>query len=159
MKRGVHMKIVFEDFLQSVEERERGFVAELHEFLSESGCKCDIKEAKSGFVVSYVRDKKTLMNYVQRKTGTKARIYAANIGSYQELLDTLPQKMKSDIIKAPPCKRLLDPSACNPKCSMGYAFTMDGEEYKKCRNSAFMFSLSEENNPFIRTFLEKELSV
>lgn len=149
----------FKDFLESVEENNRDFVSQLHEFLSESGCKCDIKEAKSGFVVSYIRNKKTLMNYVQRKTGTKARIYAANIGSYQELLDTLPQKMKSDIIKAPPCKRLLDPSACNPKCSMGYAFTMDGEEYKKCRNSAFMFSLSEENNPFIRTFLEKELSV
>lgn len=149
----------FKDFLESVEENNRDFVSQLHEFLSENGCKCDIKEAKSGFVVSYIRNKKTLMNYVQRKTGTKARIYAANIGSYQELLDTLPQKMKSDIIKAPPCKRLLDPSACNPKCSMGYAFTMDGEEYKKCRNSAFMFSLSEENNPFIRTFLEKELSV
>lgn len=144
-------------FLQSVEESSRDFVAELHELLSESGCKCDIKEAKSGFVVSYVKNKKTLMNYVRRKTGTKSRIYAANIGSYQELLDTLPPKMKSDIAKAPPCKRLLDSTACNPKCSMGYTFTMDGEEYKKCRNNAFMFALSEENNGFIKEFLEREL--
>lgn len=149
----------FEAFLQSVEENNRDFAAQLHEFLSENGCKCDIKEAKSGFVVSYIRNKKTLMNYVQRKTGTKARIYAANIGSYQELLNTLPPKMKSDIVKAPPCKRLLDPTACNSKCSMGYTFTMDGTEYKKCRNNAFMFALSEENNPFVRKFLEKELEV
>ncbi|MDE7400269.1 MAG: hypothetical protein K2N06_12190 [Oscillospiraceae bacterium] len=153
------MNIVFEEFLQSVEERERGFVEELHEFLSENGCECNIKQAKSGFVVSYVRNKQTLMNYVQRKTGTKARIYAANIGSYQEILNTLPPKMKSGIVKAPPCKRLLDPSACNPKCSMGYIFEMDGVLYKKCRISAFMFTLSEENNGFIRTFLEKELGV
>lgn len=151
------MKIEFEEFLQSVEERERGFVGELHEFLSENGCKCDIKESKSGFVVSYVRDKKTLMNYVQRKTGTKVRIYAANVGSYQELLNTLPPKMKKDIVKAAPCKRLLDPTACNPKCSMGYTFEMDGELYKKCRSTAFMFALSEENDTFIRKFLEKEL--
>ena len=147
----------FEDFLQSVEESNRAFVAELHRFLTENGCKCDIKEAKSGFVVSYLKAKKTLMNYVQRKTGTKARIYAANVGSYQEMLDTLPPKMKSEIIKAAPCKRLLDPTACNPKCSMGYTFTMDGEEYKKCRSTAFMFALSEENNEFIERFLENEL--
>lgn len=149
----------FEDFLQSVGESNRAFVAELHGFLTKNGCKCDIKEAKSGFVVSYIKSKKTLMNYVQRKTGTKARIYAANIGSYQEILNTLPPKIKADIIKAPPCKRLLDPTACNPKCSMGYTFIMDGEEYKKCRNSAFMFALSEENNTFIRKFLEKELAL
>lgn len=147
----------FEDFLQSVEENNRAFVAELHGFLTENGCKCDVKEAKSGFVVSYLKAKKTLMNYVQRKTGTKARIYAANIAGYQEMLDTLPPKMKSEIIKAAPCKRLLDPTACNPKCSMGYTFTMDGEEYKKCRSTAFMFALSEENNGFIREFLEREL--
>ena len=151
------MKIECEEFLQSVEESERGFVEELHGFLSENGCKCDIKESKSGFVVSYFRDKKTLMNYVQRKTGTKARIYAANVGSYQELLNTLPPNMKAGIVKAQPCKRLLDPTACNPKCSMGYIFEMDGELYKKCRNVAFFFGLSEENDPFIRKFLEKEL--
>lgn len=153
------MKIVFEEFLQSVEEPNRDFVSQLHEFLLENGCECNIKQAKSGFVVSYVRNKITLMNYVQRKTGTKARIYAANIGSYQEILNTLPPKIKSDIAKAPPCKRLLDPSACNPKCSMGYTFTMDGKEYKKCRISAFMFSLSEDNNGFVRKFLEKELGL
>ena len=152
------MSIEFKEFLQSVEDRERGFVDELHKFLSEkNGCKCDIKEAKSGYVVSYLRDKATLMNYVQRKTGTKARIYAVDIASYQELLNTLPQKMKSDIIKAAPCKRLLDPTACNPKCPMGYTFEMDGEVYKKCRSTAFMFALSEENDPFIKKFLEKEL--
>ncbi|MDE6727532.1 MAG: hypothetical protein K2J80_06285 [Oscillospiraceae bacterium] len=149
----------FDAFLQSVEESNRDFVSQLHEFLSEKGCKCDIKEAKSGFVVSYIRNKKTLMNYVQRKTGTKARIYAANIGSYQELLNMLPQKIKSDIVKAPPCKRLLDPSACNPKCSMGYTFEMDGVIYKKCRNNAFLIPLCEDNNPFVRKFLEKELEV
>lgn len=149
----------FEDFLQSVEENNRDFVSRLHEFLTENGCKCDIKEAKSGFAVSYLRDKKTLLNFVQRKTGTKARIYAAHAGDYPELLNALPPKMKADIVKAAPCKRLLDPTACNPRCSMGYTFAMDGEVYKKCRSTAFMFPLSDENNGYIKEFLEKELSV
>ncbi len=148
-----------QEFLQSVEEQNRDFVSQLHKFLTESGCKCDIKEAKSGFMVSYIKDKKTLLNFVRRKTGTKIRIYAAHAGDYPELLNALPPKMKAGIVKAAPCKRLLDPSACNPKCTMGYTFTLDGEVFKKCRITAFMFSLSEENNGFIRQFLEKELSV
>lgn len=153
------MSIDFKEFLQSVEDRERGFVDELHKFLTEKGCKCDIKESKSGYVVSYLRDKTTLMNYVQRKTGTKVRIYAANVGKYQDFLNTLPPKLKADIKKAAPCKRLLDPSACNPKCPMGYTFEMDGEVHKKCRSTAFMFALSKENDPFIKKFLEKELAL
>lgn len=154
------MSIDFKELLQSVEDRERGFVEEFHKFLSrKNGCKCDIKESKSGYVVSYLRDKTTPMNYVQCKTGTKVRIYAANVGKYQELLNTLLPKLKADIIKAAPCKLLLDPSACNPKCQMGYTFEMDGEVYKKCRSTAFMFALSEKNDPFIKKFLEKELEV
>ena len=55
------------------------------------------------------------------------------------------------------CKRLINPDDCNPKCVMGYTFALDGEQYQKCRYMAFQPTLSEENNPYIRQFLEKEL--
>lgn len=45
---------------------------------------------------------------------------------------------------------------CNPKCIMGYTFVLDGEQYQKCRYMAFQPTLSEENNPYIKQFLEKE---
>ena len=46
---------------------------------------------------------------------------------------------------------------CNPKCVTGYSFSLDGESFQKCRYMAFMPTLNEENNAYIRQFLEKEL--
>lgn len=146
-------------FLETVDQRYCGFVTQTNEYLLENGCRCDIKLQKSGYVVSYVlkERKRTLATFVPRKTGMKLRIYADHIREYQGFLNTLPEQGKREIKKASDCKRLLCPDACNPKCSMGYAFVMEGEQYQKCRNMAFLLSLSEENNPYIRQFLEKEL--
>ena len=65
--------------------------------------------------------------------------------------------IKKEIKKASVCKRLVNPDDCNPKCVMGYTFMLDGERYQKCRYMAFQPALSEENNPYIMEFLEKEL--
>lgn len=150
----------FSLFLETVDARFQGFVNEINQYLIENGCKCDIKTAKSGFVVSYVLDstKRTLATFVSRKSGMKLRIYPEHIADYQSFLNSLPTKMKKDIQKSSVCKRLINPDDCNSKCSMGYTFEMNGEEYKKCRYMAFMPTLSEENNPFIKEFLHKELS-
>ena len=75
----------------------------------------------------------------------------------ERFLDTLPEKVKKEIKNASVCKRLLNPDDCNPKCAMGYTFSLDGEQYQKCRYMAFQPTLSEENNPYIRQFLGKEL--
>lgn len=72
-------------------------------------------------------------------------------------LDTLPAKMKKEIIKASVCKRLINPDDCNPKCVMGYDFIMDEERYQKCRYMAFMLTITEESAPYIQKFLENEL--
>lgn len=148
----------FEDFLETVGEDNRKFAEELNEFLLANGCGRYIKDAKSGPVVTYLHDKKTLLNFVQRKSGTQARIYAAHAGEYGDFLDTLPEKLKNKTKKASDCRKLTG-TGDDPKCPGGYEFTMDGGVYQKCRNNAFMIPLSEENNPFIRKFLEKELEV
>lgn len=147
-------------FLETVDPYFQDFVNKINQYLIENGCKCDIKTAKSGFVVSYVLDstKRTLATFVCRKSGMKLRIYPEHIAEYQSFLNSLPTKMKKDIQKSSVCKRLINPDDCNSKCSMGYTFEMDGEQYKKCRYMAFMPTLSEENNPFIKEFLHKELS-
>ena len=87
----------------------------------------------------------------------KLRIYPEHIQKYQSFLDTFPEKIKKEIKKASVCKRFINPDDCNPKCVMGYTFVLDGEQYQKCRYMAFQPTLSEENNPYIRQFLEKEL--
>lgn len=146
-------------FLETVDERFRGFVSQINEYLTANGCKCDIKQQKSGYLVSYVRNssKRTLATFVSRKTGMKLRIYPEHIQEYQGFLDTLPEKIRKEIKKASVCKRLINPDDCNPKCIMGYTFVLDGEQYQKCRYMAFQPALSEENNPYIMQFLENEL--
>lgn len=150
-------KIGFEEFLAFVDKANAEFVAELHQELLKAGCFVQVKEAKSGYVVSYLLHQKTIANYVFRKKGLIIRIYANHIHQYAEFLDTLPDGMANSIMDAPDCKRLLHPDACNSKCAMGYDFLMGGERYRKCRSNAFLFLLSEDNNPYIRRFLQQEL--
>lgn len=122
----------FTSFLNDIPVSLHGFVLELDESLIKKGCKREIKTAKSGFVTSYLSAKtgKTLLNYVFRKTGVKMRIYAANVASYDVLLNEFPDKMKKEIVKAGECKKLTGGN-CSPTCPAGYTFTMDGVEYKK----------------------------
>lgn len=150
-------KLGFDDFIVTVDGALTDFVTELHQELLASGCKLEVKEAKSGYVVSYLYNKKTIVNYVFRKKGVIARIYANHIMDYMELLDRLPDGMAKAVKDAPDCKRLLNPTACNPRCSMGFDFIMQGERYQKCRYNAFMFLLSDENNPHIKALLKSEI--
>lgn len=150
----------FDLFLESVDSINQDFVKELNEYLTLNDCKCEIKSAKSGFVVSYVfcDTKKTLATFVTRKSGIKLRIYAEHVAEYPEFLNGLPEKMKKEIRKASVCKRLINPNDCNSRCTMGYTFCLDGESFQKCRYMAFMPTLNEDNNTYIRQFLENELS-
>ena len=149
----------FNMFLETVDEDFHSFVNQINDYLTGNGCKCDIKLQKSGYVVSYVLNsgKKALATLVSRKTGMKLRIYPEHMREYQSFLDTFPEKAKKEIKKASTCKRLINHDDCNPKCVMGYTFALDGEQYQKCRYMAFQPTLSEENNPYIKQFLEKEL--
>ena len=79
-------KATFQDFLESVSGETRTFVSGLHDELMEHGCKVEVKAAKSGYVVSYGLNKKTIANYVFRKKGLLARIYANHIVQYLSLI-------------------------------------------------------------------------
>ena len=104
-------KYTFQDFLASVDGENQKFVSEVHNELTGLGCKAEVKAARSGYVVSYSLNKRTLANYVFRKKGLMARIYAGHIAQYMELLELLPDSMVRAIQAAPICKRLADPAA------------------------------------------------
>lgn len=138
-------------FLDCADKRWIDFINAVNTYLMEAGCKCDIKEAKSGYAVSYKLNKKALVNFVHRKTGIKIRIYAKNIAKYQDFLNTLPKKMKEDIKKSSDCK------SCSSKCEEGYNFILDGGQYKKCKYAVCFLPLSEENNPYIMELIKNEI--
>ena len=77
-------------------------MSSLHENLVNANFKAEIKEAASGYVVSYIHipSKRTVINYVFRKKGIIIRIYADNVPRYMEILDTWPNTMKDFIKKA-----------------------------------------------------------
>jgi hypothetical protein len=151
---------LYNAFIAAVDERNHPLIHTIHAFLIQSGCRVEIKPAarENTYVVSYKYQGKVVFSYIFRKAGVLARLYAVNVQDYEIFLETLPEEMKKAIDKASNCKRLLDPTACSPKCSMGYDFHLDDKHYQKCRYNAFQFPLNEENNPFIQSFLEKELA-
>lgn len=150
----------FEDFLMEVDSACLEIVLHLHEYLLEQECTVKLEAAKSGYVVSYShsKTKKVIANYVFRKKGLLIRIYGDHVSNYAEFVNTLPEGMVKAIEKAPVCRRLIDPTKCNSRCPMGYVFTLNGTEYKKCRYNSFMFLVNDESAPFIKTFLEHELA-
>ena len=102
-------KLGFEDFIAAVAAENQEFVRDAG--LTELGCKMEVKAARSGFVVSYVLNRKTIANYVFRKKGMIARIYAAYVNQYIEALEDLPEELVQTVKAAPDCKRMIDPDS------------------------------------------------
>jgi len=145
-----------EDFINDISPDYADFIMALHGFLMENDCTVTLKQAANGHVVSYAKNKKVIANFVSRKKGPVIRIYGDNVRKYMGFMETLPDGMIKAIAKAPVCKRLLDPAACNSRCSMGYDFTVNGAYYQKCKYNCFMFEINADNYPYIKDFLENE---
>lgn len=152
--------IQLEDFLNILKVEEYPLALSINEMYISSGCTRVIKESASGYTVSYlsVKDKKTLANFVCRKSGLKIRLTPHKPFDCQDLLYDLPENMKKDMLKANTCKRLSGENVCNPRCSMGYTFKFNDETFNKCRSMAFLFSVTEENLPYITSFIQKSLN-
>jgi hypothetical protein len=156
--RGITIVVSFEDFLKNVPEEHKNFASELHESLTQRGCVANIKEAKSGYTVSYQLNKKTVMNWVFRKAGILARIYGDNVPQYENVIAALPADMQNQMTSSRDCKRLLDPDACSATCVMGFVYNLNGNTYKKCRNDGMFFLLSNENGQYIQKLVLAEVA-
>ena len=137
-------KTSFNEFLLAVAPEHRVFVEKLNDKLLEQGCELVIKEVKSGYTATYQLEKKTVMNWVFRKTGIWARIYGDNAGRYEEVIAALPADMQKKMTASRDCKRLIDPNACSGTCVKGFVYTLNGDTYKKCRNDGMFFLLTNE---------------
>jgi len=151
-------KITFEQFFEAVNESNKAFVQSLHNFLLEKGCKVAFEEKKSGYLASYKYGKppRAVLNFIFRKTGMLTRIYGERIGNYPNFLETLPNEMVQSIADAGECKRLTQ-NTCSTKCA-GYDFKIGSQHFQKCRYSCFEFHMTDDNNPYIITFVENEIN-
>lgn len=152
------MDQLYLDFLSLIPDEIKPFVDGLDNFLEKNNCKRTIKPTAKGYLVSYTLPSsgKALMNFVFRKGCVRARIYAAHIAEYEELLEQFPATTKKEIAGALDCKKLTG-KTCSPTCPAGYTFKLDGVEHKKCRSMAFLSVLCNENNPILQKMIEKEV--
>ena len=100
----------------------------------------------------------SLLNFLFRKKGLLVRVYADHHEQYADFFDLMPETMEKEIAKATPCKRLINPADCNPRCVLGFDFSVAGRRYQKCRYSCFQFVVTPESIPVISAFLDKERS-
>ena len=151
-------KHTFDQFLTDVSPDNLPFVLEAHENLSQKGYRTKVALAKNGYVLSYLhpKTKKTLLNYVFRKSGMLLRLYGDHYESYLDLVGSLPGPILTQIGKHPDCKRLLDPLACSSRCPMGYAFMAGDTLYRKCRYGCFLLPVNGETAPHLRALIERE---
>lgn len=147
-------KMTYEDFIKGLNPFNESFVNSMHEYLSQKGYSVEVKPAAQGPVASYQtpKPKRTVFNYVFRKSGMQVRIYGDNAHKYRDFLQTLPEAMIQAIDKAGPCK------LCNSRCTKGYAVTIKEKEYVKCRYGAFLFGLNPETMPYIKALIEHEVA-
>ena len=149
----------FKEFLAAVAPEYQSFVEKLNKKLIEQGCSLVIKEAKSGYTASYQLHKKTIMNWVFRKSGVLARIYGDNAGKYEDIIASLPAEMQKKMTTSRDCKRLFDPTACSDTCVKGFVYTLNSDTHKKCRNDGMFFLLTNETAEHIARLVCAEVTV
>ena len=137
-------KASFKEFLSTVAPEQQAFVEMLNNKLTMQGCDLVVKEAKSGYTATYQLAKKTVMNWVFRKSGIVARIYGDNVCKYEDAIVSLPADMQKGMTSSRDCKGFIDPDACSPTCVKGFVYALNGEVHKKCRNDGMFFLLTNE---------------
>ena len=142
-----------DDFLKEVEPAHQAFARATHEMLTIGGYKIKMESKASGMFVSYSypKTKRSLLNFLFRKSGLLVRLYPDN-ASTPFSMDNLPASMEEELYKAPDCKM------CSEKCTKGNKFLLRGQTYDKCRYNSFMFVVTEESKPVITKWIETEVT-
>ena len=147
----------FQDFLMQVNDDYQDFVHKVHELLLKDEYKCNVGTSKTAlFSIKYTQGRKGIFNFMLRKKGFKASVYAANFAKYLDVLNRLPESMVNQIVKVSSCKNIAEPGTCMGKC-IGYDFYIREDHYQKCKFSCFQFNVDAESIPFLLELLQSEL--
>ena len=102
------------------------------------------------------KNKKVLMSLLIEQDELSVKLNLQNITMYAPLIKELPEKMQNVIFNGGwDCGR----DNCNPRCSGGFAFEIDGKAYDKCHCGSFVFNrLTDEDVAYCQKLLEQELA-
>jgi len=152
-------KYQLEDFLAVVDIDDcKNFVAEINKLL-QSNYKLGIKPLAYGLSATYHQNgtKTSMLKFSFTKAGQfVVYIYAENYAKYSDVLNGLPQSLKSKIAKSPVCKKAIDPQKCWDGCNAMMEFHLDGDFHQKCRYDCLLFDVNVENVPYLKELIECE---
>jgi len=154
----------FSDFLNFLSEVDSGnmdFAMEVHEKLSQMGCKVKITSTKAyPYQLAYTmpNSRKGILNFYLRKKGLKVRITIVDPENHSYVLNSLPEKMMSQIEKKDVCMKIVEGCKCLDICT-GFDFHIGETRYQKCRFHCFQFDVEAESIPFFFKLLESEIEV
>jgi hypothetical protein len=154
----VKVKYTYEDFISNIGEEHLDFYHDVRTLLTERGFKSKVELKKTGYALTYIQssNKKTLINFVNRKKGMFMRLYSNHTDAYMDKIMTLPENMIKELKKGQVCKRMIDPDACNSKCKMGVNLLIDGQVHAKCRYSALFFHIEADKYKELLDLIESE---
>jgi len=123
------------EFISEVPDACKTFVTEAHEAMVKAGYKSKIVKKPGGSTAAYAhpKTKQVLAQFFFRKKVLHLYLYVVFFGDFNGYLDKLPRSVSDQLGVFNDCKRLHNPDACNPKCPMGYDFTVSDVRYRKCK--------------------------
>ena len=130
------------DFLPG-EHRQR--LLEINDMLTDRGYKYEGKPVNMGYSFAYISKEKGTVLYTVSADIEKCRIKinADNISKYIDFVKAMPESMYNAVKNNGwGCAKTHNPDACNPRCKGGFCFTLDGEEYSKCRGGSFVIDIN-----------------
>ncbi|BCN30376.1 hypothetical protein [Anaeromicropila herbilytica] len=104
-------------------------------------------------VYTSIKNKKVLMSLHVEQEKLSAKLNLQHINEYMSLVAELPNKIRDSIsINGWDCGH------CNPSCSGGFSFELDGKAYNKCRCGSFIFEdITDEDVQSCKKLLSQEL--
>ena len=149
-------KLSLEQYLEACGAGCADFVQELHDLIVSRKGKAEFVVQKTSLLGSFKHKQKSVFNTLLKEFGLVVRIYGENIADYPEFLDFLPVEMVDAISESGDCKWLTQ-GKCSPKCG-GYDFNIAGAHFQKCRYNCFEFLATDTSKPYIKAFVEHELT-
>jgi len=152
-------KLYIDSLLSALAPSQRLFASELHDFV-ESNTKQDVRKSqlmRNEWICTYTnkQTKKVLMGLHTSQDKLAVKLNLQNIGQYISLIMGMPDSIQDVVINGG-----FECGGCNPRCSGGFAFEINGKQYNKCRCGSFMFGgLTSESVAHFKHLIEKELSL
>jgi len=154
-------KYQFEDFLITIPDNCKDFVAQVHHILVQEKYKPRLTVTKStGFQLAYHQPqiKSTsgiIMILFKRNEQLMIRIYGKNHGKFPDILNEFPHHLVEQIDKADNCKKFANPDKCWKGC-IGYEFHIREKLYQKCLVNCFEFEVDNSSMPYLLKLIECE---